>query len=326
MIKFDVLKIVASAAACTLIFVCEGSAQICSYCTRSFEFTQTQSAQTVHTGVQFQYIYRSDAVNGDPFVRESTVANPKDEKVADTVLNAYAKYDIFERFSLEFNVPIISRAFTRILPTEKESGRNTGLGDLSTLGIFNILSPSANTDHLTWSIRGGVKLPTGDTDELGAESDSKIINSGTRVRGRDMTLGSGSFDFPLGTSLSYDDGHLFWFTDVGYLVKLEGDDSYQFGNELSATLGAAFLAAKGPKGDLKLGGVVRFNNREEDAIDGDTIANSGNSVLSVGPSAEVALGRSFIGHIDAGIPIFRDANGAQLLPDYQLNVSAVAFF
>lgn len=310
---------------CTAALMCglptRATAQVCNYCARPFELAPTKKAERVHTGVQFEYIYRG-YVEGETANKETS----KDEKVADTVINLYGQYDVDKNFSIEVNVPFISRAYSRYAPRENLSERETDLGDLMSTVSYNILSPQSKYDVMTWQIRGGVKLPTGDSSYLRQERDPSIVNSSTLVRGRDIAFGSGSVDIPLGTRIIYAEQGLFAFGDVGYILRTEGDYDYQYGNTLSLAGAFGGTVVNEAKRSVRLAGVLRWDDRAEDSLSGSSVENSGNSVLALGPAVEAVFRDALQAHFEITTPVFRDANGAQLLPDYQLQVSVLGYF
>jgi hypothetical protein len=320
-LSFLSLYVLFSSVALAYMFPIRAAAQVCNYCARPFELTPTKKADRVHTGVQFQYIYRG-YVEGATANKETS----KDEKVADTVINLYGQYDIDKDLSVEVNVPFISRAYSRYGPRENLSERETNLGDLVSIVSYNILSPRAKYDVITWQVRGGVKLPTGDSDYLRQEQDPSIYNSSTLVRGRDIAFGSGSVDIPLGTRVIYAEQGLFAFGDAGYILRTEGDYDYQYGNTLSLAGAFGGTVVSDARRSVRLAGVLRWDDRAQDSLSGSSVANSGNSVLALGPAIEAVFRDALQAHFEITTPVFRDANGAQLLPDYQLQISLLGYF
>jgi hypothetical protein len=296
-------------------------AQVCNYCSRPLELSPTKKAERVHAGVQFQYIYRG-YVEGETADRETS----KDEKVADTVIDIFGQYDIDKNFSVEVNVPFISRAYSRYAPGENLSERETELGDLVSIAAYNLASPTNRYEHVTWQIRAGVKLPTGDSGYLSQEQDRAIVQSSTLVRGRDIAFGSGSVDVPLGTRVVYAEGPLFAMGDAGYIIRTEGDYDYQYGNTLSVAGALGGVVVNQQKRNVRLAGIMRWDDRAQDSLSGSSVANSGNSVLALGPSIEAVFHDLLQAHVEITAPVYRDANGAQLLPDYQLQVNVVGYF
>lgn len=303
------------------MFPIRAAAQVCNYCVRPFELAPTKKSERVHTGVQFEYIYRRH-IEGSNVNRETS----KDEKVADTVINLFGQYDFDKNLSVEVNVPFISRAYSRYAPGENLSERETNIGDLVSIVSYNLLAPRSKYDYITWQIRAGVKLPTGDSGYLQQERDPSIVNFSTLVRGRDIAFGSGSVDVPLGTRLVYAEDDLFAIGDAGYILRTEGDYDYQYGNTLSLAGAFGGIVVNKPKQSVRVAGILRWDDRAQDSLSGSSVANSGNSVLALGPAIEAVFRDTLQAHFEITTPVFRDANGAQLLPDYQLQISVLGYF
>lgn len=318
----SLLKFFAISAIVVFVMLCEGLnsayAQYCIYCARPQNITTSSPpTETFQTGLQFQYVYRSH--------RTSDISLDRDEKVADSVANIYGLIHVVPDLSLEINAPIISRAYTRTLSESKVSTRETGIGDASLLGIYHIIE-TVNDQPYQWDIRGGLKLPTGDSGELKDERNVTLLNSGTLVRGRDLAFGSGSLDIPIGTRFTYQENGISSFADLGYIIKTEGDESYQYGNDLGIAAGLGVTAVQKPNGNLALGVIARFNNRGKDKLNGETLDNSGNSILTLGPTAQLSIREKFQFQVEVGVPSYRNGSGQQLLPDYLVQVQAIGKF
>ncbi|WP_264788589.1 transporter [Aureispira anguillae] len=121
----------------------------------------------------------------------------------------------------------------RNAPTETNA--LVGLGDLSVLALYNIYNTSfiaeKNTKH-NLLVGGGIKVPTGSFQRKDA-AGALLTPS--------LQLGTGSVDFLI-TGV-YTLRHKRWGlnTNVAYKINLPNKNTYQFGNQLTASATAFFL-------------------------------------------------------------------------------------
>src|SRR6266581_8717023 len=95
------------------------------------------------------------------------VPNQTGQYLNSSISQVFAGYNLTERFGLQFNLPIIYRSFKR--PDGMggiDRGTESGLGEISLLGSFVGYRSLTEQSTFSWSVLGGVKLPTGSTDRL----------------------------------------------------------------------------------------------------------------------------------------------------------------
>jgi hypothetical protein len=111
----------------------------------------------------------------------------------------------------------------------------SGLGDLSLLG--NVLPVSYDKMNATfrWTVSGGVKFPTGNTDRLQEEFNEveEPVGPASGIHGHDLALGSGSYDGLVGTALFGRWKKLFLAANLQYAIRSEGDFDYRYANDLT---------------------------------------------------------------------------------------------
>ena len=89
------------------------------------------------------------------------------QRIDSSITQIFVGYHINERATLQLNLPWIYRSYTRPQGTFMQSGVESGIGDISLLGNYALLRKTVGELSYTWSVVGGLKLPTGNTERLG---------------------------------------------------------------------------------------------------------------------------------------------------------------
>src|SRR5262249_15136072 len=146
------------------------------------------------------------------------------------------------------------------------------------------------------TVRGGIKLPTGDASRLREEAEETDEHSHEKhlgeeheipsgVHGHDLALGSGSFDYILGSSGLVGSGKLYTLYDVQYTIRTEGDFSYRYQNDLLWNLGVGRYFITSHKGTLSLRTNLSGEYKGMDRLDGAIATDTGIFSLFLGPEA-----------------------------------------
>lgn len=158
---------------------------------------------------------------------------------------------------------------------------------------------------------GGIKLPTGSTEET---------NSVGELFEPELQPGSGSTDVPLGGVIRWDGDAVDLRANAVYVLRSEGDQSYRFGDLFSTALFLDLPLLKDEKGwgvDLSMD--LNFQHEEAPEDHGVTVEDSGGDLLLLGPAWEVKRtdALSIFGNIL--FPVFQDPNGFHQELDYVWN-------
>jgi hypothetical protein len=197
-------------------------------------------------------------------------------------LDLYVAWTPIDRVTLTLGVPW---AFNEVEEKDSEGKTNyslSGLGDVS-LGASGVVWRNRAVLPSTWlELRGWVKAPTG--------RSSKQVDG---VLDPHVQPGTGSWDGGAGAALvhRFDGGSL--YASSFYRINSEGGLDYQYGDVVLAT-----VALEAPLGHLLgspaldrvtpgFGFDFRFAQRDESG--GETVADTGGSVLYASPSLRVAL-------------------------------------
>lgn len=160
----------------------------------------------------------------------------------------------------------------------------------------------------SWSLQGGLKLPTGKIDVRNAEDDEAE---------RSVQPGSGTTDLLLGGGLAYAPlsmtGSL--FTNLMLQAPLNERDGYRPG--WRASVQAGWLIPVGGKWDLILQGTLLHVGR--DRGDNAEPDDSGRTEVALVPALSYALSRTLSVYGQLELPVYQNVNGVQLTHDYAVS-------
>lgn len=175
----------------------------------------------------------------------------------------------------------------------------------------------------------------GDTHEEMGHHNLSLKHNGTvhapqadnAVHGHDITLGSGSWDFPLGAGLFSQWGKYIWATDAQYTIRTEGAFDYKFANDWiwSTAVGRylylednaqvalrARLSGQYKGYDTGAGG-VRYD---------DTAYNS----TFLGPELTALVAQRWQGILGYDMPIAVQNSDLQITPTYRIRAAVTYRF
>ena len=246
------------------------------------------------------------------------------QRLDSSITQFVARYGFADRFSLQLNVPMISRTFRRPEGFEIDHGREGGLGDISVLGRIEVLRHE--TERLTFvcDLIGGVKLPTGNTTRLGEEAleaDDEEGAPASGVHGHDLTLGTGSTDAILGTNVYVRHGRAFATGFVQYTIRQRGDYDYEFANDLTWEAAPGAYLFLGHVHTLALQGVISGERKANDRS-GEILADdTGITSVFLGPRLSYTSTEKFSTGLGADFPVQIKNTALQLTPDYRLRAN-----
>jgi len=198
--------------------------------------------------------------------------------------------------------------------TQNESSNN-GLGDMVVMGRYRVLSQKQGS-LFNLALGGGLKLPTGDTNELDELSRSN------GCYGIGFQCGSGSWDPKFEIALNRMIKNWRFDTTFMYTLTTKGDLDYECGDKFQYNFGSSVAINKWLDLQLEYNGT--WQDRSQ--LKGIKVKNSGGNTGYITPGFHLKFSRSPNIRFDVGMPIlvFRDLNGEQLSEDYQI-VCKLAF-
>ncbi|MDP4198674.1 MAG: hypothetical protein Q8922_10080 [Bacteroidota bacterium] len=239
------------------------------------------------------------------------------ERVANTS-NAVATY-LTNQFAL--NYAIASRAIvSAILPVARKSEHaadpdgtvhaitNDGLGDISLLARYNVLSDRTCGSACIASITGGVKLANGSTG----------LRDGEMPADPDVQLGTGTTDLLIGAG--YLRGFEDWSIGANVLAGIRGfgpgASGHLYGNNLNYDVTARYRISNAwsHSSDIPVFAAlgVRGEWRGYEVQDGQRIDNSGGDVTYVAPGLQVFFADRIALDATVWLPFVHALNGDQI--------------
>ena len=284
----------------------------------------------------------------------SYVQNQADEYLKSSVTQVAAQYDFSDSLALQYVLPVISRSFRRLKDGSVTSGSESGVGDMSFL--LHYLPVRYSDGEITARVRlfAGLKLPTGDTSRLGEEShhsmsstemsshssmasntrpyhsesghgdsdhempthDDEMTESG--IHSHDLTLGTGSWDFPLGFGITTQYKRFMAMADVQYMIRSEGAYSYRHANDLIwSTAVGGFLYLDDSlqiASRARLSGQYKNNDRGAGGVEHDGSAFNG---VFLGPEVSISSSKRIQAVVALDLPVNTHNSGLQITPSYR---------
>ncbi len=184
--------------------------------------------------------------------------------------------------------------------------KTTGFGDASLTLKYLVFQKDALKETTRATIVGGVKLPTGNDDKEGLP--------------RPFQLGSGSFDYLAGATLTHVKGRGAVSADLVYTLKTEAG-GFKFGDTVKYDLALGFRLLPAvyrtyPAKQLNL--YLEFNGTyaRRNELNGAGVDNSGGNTVFLSPGIQFIPARTFLVEASLQIPVLEDLNGTQLETDY----------
>lgn len=122
---------------------------------------------SLNVGVAQQFTSASSGIGGEKQYLESSITQP------------FLNYYFTNELSFQINVPLIKRSARRLIDTGIEYKDVGGIGDIPLLVKYQAVTAFDSDSSLIWEVFGGVKLPTGSTDELREHADDEDTHNNT---------------------------------------------------------------------------------------------------------------------------------------------------
>jgi hypothetical protein len=151
------------------------------------------------------------------------------------------------------------------------------------------------------------------------EGAASLPESG--IHGHDLTLGSGSWDGIVGTSV-FLRHHRFFFTGaVQYVIRSEGDYDYRFANDLIWNGGPGIYLALHERYTAALQLNCSGEHKRKDRFRGADAEDTGITAVYLGPEVRVTWRDRMSAEVGADFPVNIDNTALQIVPDYRLRAS-----
>ena len=294
---------------CLLGMLCAGRTMACDLCA-VYAATEAQGkgGLGLYSGIAEQFTrYNTLQSNGH------TVGNDG-EYIDSLVSQVFVGYNVTDRFSVQFNLPMIYRAYGADAGGNHAEG---GIGDVSLIGNVLLYQKLEEKFTFNWTALGGIKLPTGDSDRLNPNQP----DFATGIGGHDLTLGSGSFDGLVGTGLFARWERLFLTANMQYAIRSEGRFNYQAANDLSWNGGPGVYLVLGHQYTLAAQCIVSGETKGQDTVHGVPTDDTAETIVYVGPQINFTWSSKLSAQAGADLPVRINSTGDQLVPNYRVHAA-----
>ena len=251
------------------------------------------------------------------------VSNDVGQYLDSSISQLFAGYNFNDRLGVQFNLPVMYRAFKRPKGFEIDRGTESGIGDVSLIGNLLVYRTLRENFTFNWSVLGGIEFPTGSTDRIREEFNEVEVPGAPQsgVHGHDLTLGTGSFDGIVGTGIFTRWRRLFLTANAQYAIRTKGDFDYQFANNLTWSGGPGVYLALGHKYTLALQAVVSGERKDTDTFQGASADDTGVTAIYLGPQLSFTWSSKLSAQVGADLPISIDNTALQTVPDYRVRAA-----
>jgi len=277
------------------------------------------------------------------------IDNFNNERLQSSITQFVVGYKLNHRVRLGLSIPLISRHYRRTTSTGRESGDETGVGDIALLTQWSLLQKMFNETLLNVDITLGAKLPTGDTDRLREETppdpdpgnSAALAARGVRARpgkrprpshdgpggsisgvhGHDLTLGTGSVDMLLGASLFTSWKRLYFSGSAQYVVRGNGAHDYRYANDLQWEAGPGVYALLHHDYTLALQADVTGEAKGKDEQNDIKVDDTAVTALYLGPKIAFTYKNLTNAEIALALPVIQNTTDLQIVPDYRIRAA-----
>lgn len=213
---------------------------------------------------------------------------------------------IFENIDARLIIPFLNKEMKRQSFNRVFNDSNSGIGDISLVGRYRILS-QRKKDPLNLAIGLGVKMPTGTTDE----EESGVCLPGF------LQTGTGSWDPIIELGAHKVTGRHWLSTHFMYRMTTEGElGDKDFENPDLFKYNFAYGYAISSLFDLGIELNGEFKDKSK--LDGVEQDNTGGHIVYLSPGIHFKFHEGMHFDLCVPVPIYRDLNGMQLSEDYRV--------
>jgi hypothetical protein len=238
-------------------------------------------------------------------------------------------YGVTSNLTVHLQLPYLNRDtireghFDGVAEVER-LGDSRGAGDLTVLGQYRFF----NQSRVAAALYTGLKLPTGETDEVSDE--------GERFE-TEFQPGSGSVDLILGIAAKKSWGLNSLTGSLLYTIAGEGAQDTDLGDQFDYNFAYAYRISGtvadeeellGPASTHAVDLVLELNGtwRDQEETDGETNPNSGVNIIYLSPGISITSAQGWFASLSLGVPVVTNVKGAQDEPDGRVFVSVGTAF
>jgi hypothetical protein len=268
-------------------------------CSVYFVGTRWMMVTSSGTRLFFQYSYLDQSQNWSGLRRASADLNP-DKLITTSFYAVGLQYMLDRDWGLMVTMPVWDR-YRRGIDDEGTafSVRHRSIGDAKIMGMYTGFS-----DDMSTALTFGLKLPTGRFNESFFD--------------RDIQIGTGTTDLMLSAYQMAQYDRWGWFVQGAVEAPLNGREGYKPGSEFNAAFGVHYDGLNSSLGLVPLASIVA-SFRGRDSGPQAEPENTGYTRLFASAGVEVILNGSIHVDVEAGLPLYSQVNGIQLVAPQLLN-------
>jgi hypothetical protein len=253
------------------------------------------------------------------------VANPFGQFLNSSITQVFGAYDFNKWGGVQLTLPVIVRSFRRVEGGAVETGTVAGIGDITLVGRFQPYQKFTENFSFSWHLIGGIKFPSGSTsrlnEELNEEEDEDPDAPKSGIHGHDLTLGSGSVDGIVGTTLYTRWDRFLATSDIQYAIRTRGAIDYRFANDLHWNVGLGGYAFLNHNFTLAALAKISGEHKGLDDLAGAPADDTGITSVSMGPDLLFTWKSDLSANVGADIPLLLHNTSFQSVPDYRLRAA-----
>jgi hypothetical protein len=146
------------------------------------------------------------------------------------------------------------------------------------------------------------------------------------IHGHDLSLGSGSWDGVIGTSLFIQSRRGFFSGNVQYAIRTEGDYDYRYANDLIWAGGPGVFLVLEEDFTIALQANCSGEHKPRDRFRGSRSEDTGLTAVYVGPEVSATWKDRVSVIVGADFPVHMDNTALQIVPDYRLRAAVTVRF
>ncbi|NOS68905.1 MAG: hypothetical protein HOP33_03150 [Verrucomicrobia bacterium] len=256
------------------------------------------------------------------------VPDEANQHLDSSVSQLFVGYNFSERFGVQLNLPVIHRSFKRPEGFETDRGTESGIGDVSLIGHYQLIHRERMDRTFTWTVIGGIKLPTGNSDRLKEELDEVEVPGAPEsgIHGHDLALGSGSVDGIVGTGMFARFGRGFFSANAQYAIRTEGRLDYQYANDFTWAGGPGAFLMFDEEQTLALQFVVSGETKPRDKFQGERAEDTGITAVYLGPQINYTWSDKLSAELGLDLPVSIQNTALQMVPDWRVRAAVTWHF
>ena len=256
------------------------------------------------------------------------VRNEVGQYLDSSISQIYAGYNFNDRAGLQFNLPVVYRAFKRPEGFAIDRGTESGLGDVSLLAHLRAYRHETKKFTVNWNIIAGVKFPTGSSDRIKEELSEIEVPGAPKsgIHGHDLALGTGSYDGIVGTGIFLRYQRAFLTANTQYAIRSTGDFDYRYANDLTWSGGPGVYLLLADNATVSVQLVVSGEHKKRDRFQGSVAADTGITSVYLGPQIKFTWSEKFSAEIGADLPVSIANTALQTVPDYRIRAGVTCRF